>query len=62
MGTVHIHDLRNDLYPWDELFPLLKQTDVECFTGWTLLEDGKVPADIVAAMKENTVRWNELVS
>ncbi len=60
MGTVHIHDLRGEQYPWEELFALLKQTEADSFTGWTLLEDGKVPADIVAAMKENTVRWNEL--
>ncbi|QEG43467.1 sugar phosphate isomerase/epimerase family protein [Roseimaritima ulvae] len=62
MGTVHIHDLRNNQYPWDELFPLLKQTDAEGFTGWTLLEDGRVPEDIVAAMKENTELWKKLAS
>lgn len=60
MGTVHIHDLRNDAYPWQDLFPLLKQTTVESFTGWTLLEDGKVPADIVQAMHENRKRWEQL--
>jgi sugar phosphate isomerase/epimerase len=60
MGTVHIHDLRSEEYPWSALFPLLKQTDAKSFTGWTLLEDGKVPEDIVAAMKENHVRWQEL--
>ncbi len=60
MGTVHIHDLRNDQYPWQQLFPLLKQTNVDSFTGWTLLEDGKVPNDIVAAMHENTKVWKSL--
>ena len=58
MGTVHIHDLRTKTYPWEELFGLLKQTE---FTGWTLLEDGKVPADIIAAMKENRAVWQNLV-
>jgi sugar phosphate isomerase/epimerase len=59
MGTIHIHDLRNDAYPWKELFGLLKQTK---FTGWTLLEDGKVPDDIVTAMRENRAVWDQLVS
>ncbi|MEZ6128653.1 MAG: sugar phosphate isomerase/epimerase family protein [Planctomycetaceae bacterium] len=60
MGTVHIHDLRNDNYPWKELFPMLKATDAESFTGWALLEDGKVPDDIVAAMHENQKPWRRL--
>ncbi|MEQ9407151.1 MAG: TIM barrel protein [Fuerstiella sp.] len=62
MGTIHIHDLTNDAYPWQELFPLLKKTDATSFTGWTLLEDGKVPQDIVAAMRANRKRWDELVA
>ncbi len=62
MGTVHIHDLRNDNYPWKELFPMLKATDAESFTGWALLEDGKVPDDIVAAMHGNLPRWKELTA
>ncbi len=61
MGTIHIHDLINDPYPWSELFPLLKETNSPGFTGWTLLEDGKVPNDIVDAMHKNHQRWNELV-
>ena len=57
IGTIHIHDLRNDNYPWSELFKLLRQAK---FTGWTLLEDGRVPADIVGAMKENRKVWDKL--
>ena len=57
IGIIHIHDLRNDAYPWGELFPLLKNIN---FTGWTLLEDGKVPTDIVAAMHENRAAWDKL--
>ena len=60
MGTVHIHDLINDPYPWTELFPMLKQTDAAGFTGWTLLEDGNVPKDIVDAMHKNHQRWKQL--
>jgi len=60
IGTIHIHDLRNDKYPWKELFPLLKKTNSKSFTGWTLLEDGKVPQDIVGAMHENKRAWDRL--
>ena len=58
INIIHIHDLRNDAYPWPALFTLLKGID---FSGWTLLEDGRVPKDIVAAMKENTEVWKKLV-
>lgn len=57
MGTVHIHDLTNDNYPWQQLFPLLKETP---FTGWTLLEEGGVPEDVVAAMHANRKAWEQL--
>ena len=59
IGTIHIHDLRNANYPWPELFGLLKQAD---FASWTLLEEGKEPADIVTAMRENRRIWEELVA
>ena len=61
MATVHIHDLRSDQYPWGDLFALLSKVDAKSFTGWTLLEDGKVPDDIVKAMYENTKLWKQLV-
>lgn len=56
---IHIHDLRSDAYPWKKLFALLRDAR---FSGWTLLEDGKVPTDIVAAMKENTAIWKKLAN
>ncbi|HIE97291.1 MAG TPA: sugar phosphate isomerase/epimerase [Planctomycetes bacterium] len=62
MGTVHIHDLRNNKYPWAELFPLLQETTAESFTGWALLEEGAVPQDIVPAMKENHDQWKVLTA
>ncbi|MCA8997565.1 MAG: sugar phosphate isomerase/epimerase [Planctomycetaceae bacterium] len=55
IGTVHIHDLRTDAYPWQQLFGLLKQAR---FSGWTLLEEGKVPDDIVGTMAENRKVWD----
>ncbi len=60
IGTIHIHDLRNENYPWKELFPLLKETETPNFTGWCLLEEGKVPEDIVQAMHENKNVWDTL--
>ncbi|MGZ0171481.1 MAG: sugar phosphate isomerase/epimerase family protein [Planctomycetales bacterium] len=59
IGIIHIHDLRSTNYPWKEIFSLLKGAD---FPGWTLLEEGKVPTDIVVAMHENRAAWNRLVS
>jgi sugar phosphate isomerase/epimerase len=58
IDIIHIHDLRNDNYPWQKLFTLLKSAE---FHGWTLLEEGKVPKDIVGAMRENRTVWEKLV-
>ena len=62
MGTVHIHDLRPGKvdYPWERLFPRLKACRNPGFTGWCLLEDGAVPADIPAAMEENRLIFGRL--
>jgi len=60
MGTVHIHDLRSDSYPWQDLFDRLRVCDAPGFTGWTLLEDNVIPRDIVAAMRENRAIWERL--
>lgn len=57
LGTVHIHDLRKENYPWPELFALLRGAG---FTGWTLLEEGSVPSDILGAMHEVRRRWEQL--
>ncbi|MBW3543729.1 MAG: sugar phosphate isomerase/epimerase, partial [Planctomycetes bacterium] len=57
LGTIHIHDLRSDAYPWEKLYGLLKGAG---FQGWTLLEEGKVPEDIVAAMRQNRELWEKL--
>ena len=58
IGIVHIHDLRNDAYPWKEFFELLKGAK---FNGWTLLEEGRIPDDIVKAMQVNRRVWEEFV-
>ncbi|MCH2202456.1 MAG: sugar phosphate isomerase/epimerase [Fuerstiella sp.] len=61
LATIHIHDLRSDQYPWKDLFALLTQVDAPSFTGWTLLEDGKVPDNIVRSMHENSKLWKQLI-
>jgi sugar phosphate isomerase/epimerase len=59
LGTIHIHDLRRDNYPWPELFTLLKGCG---FAGWTLLEEGAIPSDTVGAMHEVRRRWEQLTA
>ena len=59
INIFHIHDLRNDNYPWKRIFQLMRAAK---FSGWTLIEDGKPPKDILAAMKENRVLWQKLVA
>jgi len=62
MGTVHIHDLRKNNYPWQELFERLQVCDAAGFTGWTLIEEGSIPDDVVAAMNENQVIFRQLIN
>ena len=64
MGTVHIHDLRPGKidYPWEQLFAKLKNCTAAGFTGWCLIEDGAIPADIPAAMEENRREFARLAS
>ena len=59
INIVHIHDLRNDRYPWKPLFRLLWNAE---FRGWTLLEEGRVPDEIAPAMHENRELFNALVA
>jgi sugar phosphate isomerase/epimerase len=57
-ATVHIHDLTNDMYPWKPFFGLLRSIE---YDDWTLIEEGKVPGNIVAAMHENRKAFDKLV-
>jgi sugar phosphate isomerase/epimerase len=59
LGTIHIHDLRKDNYPWPEMFGMLKGCG---FAGWTLLEEGSIPSDAVGAMHEVRRRWEQLTA
>jgi len=53
--TIHVHDFSTE-YPWDEFYKLLKKTD---YQGWTLVEESKVPKDIVGAMKTFREKWQQ---
>jgi len=55
--TVHFHDLTRPDYPWPELFELLVEAE---FNGWMLLEEGRVPEDIPAALTANQKAFHEL--
>ena len=57
--TVHVHPLNKGDYPYNEFLILLKGIN---FNGWLLLEDGSVPTDIVASMKEQLVLYKELIA
>lgn len=57
---VHIHTLTNpDVYPWPELFGMLKEMN---FRGWTMIEtkpEGNDPVTFLTAQREE---WDRLVS
>ena len=57
--TVHVHGLDKGDYPFQVLFNLLNGIN---YNGWILLEEGIMPNDIITAMKEQIVVYNELVS
>lgn len=57
--TVHVHNLTKDDYPYKPFFNLLNDAN---YKGWILLEDGEVPNNIVGAMKEQLVLFNNLVA
>ena len=58
-ALMHTHDLRNDRYPWKQFFGLL---DSIGFSEWALIEEVRVPDDVVAAMHENRKVFDSLVA
>ncbi len=57
--TVHIRELNDGNYPYQQLFDLFKAID---YKGWILLEARTEPADTVAAMKEQLRIFNEMIN
>jgi len=57
--TCHIHDLSDAQYPYAQLFKLLVQTG---YSGWLLMEEGRKPADPVAALSQQAKLFADLVA
>ena len=57
--VVHIHRLDDKSYPYAELFRLLAAAD---YSGWLMLEDGKVPADAVKELGRQRELFVKLLS
>ncbi|MCX6302440.1 MAG: sugar phosphate isomerase/epimerase [Bacteroidia bacterium] len=57
--TVHIRELNEGTYPYQQLFDLLVGIG---YSGWILLEGRTEPADRVAAMKEQLELFNTMVA
>lgn len=56
--TVHIRELNDGPYPYQQLFNLFKAID---YKGWILLEGRTEPSDAVAAMKEQLALFNRML-
>ncbi len=56
--TVHVHELTIGQYPWEVLFRLLHSMQ---YDGWILLEASSNPADKVAAMIEQRLKFDKLI-
>jgi sugar phosphate isomerase/epimerase len=57
--TCHVHEFNDDKYPYPQLFKLLVKSG---YTGWVLLEAGSKPEDRVAALKEQSKLFTELLA
>jgi sugar phosphate isomerase/epimerase len=57
--TVHIRELNDGNYPYQQLFNLFKGIK---YDGWILLEARTEPADKIAAMKEQLSLFNKMIS
>jgi len=57
--TVHIRELNEGNYPYQQLFNLFAGINYE---GWVLLEARTEPGDIIAAMKEQLAIFNKMIA
>ncbi|MBL8817600.1 MAG: TIM barrel protein [Planctomyces sp.] len=57
-ATVHVRELTEKDYPYEELFKLLTGIN---YAGWILLEARTDPADKIAAMKEQKAAFDSLL-
>jgi len=56
--TLHIRELNEGNYPYQQLFDLLTMTG---YNGWILLEARTEPADRIEAMKEQLALFNTMI-
>jgi hypothetical protein len=57
--TVHIHELNDSNYPYQQLFKLLAGCNYE---RWILLEASSEPVDKISAMKEQLSLFNQIIA
>lgn len=57
--TVHIHTLDAGDYPYETLFQMLSDMN---YNGWMLLEEGRVPENILESMKEQKVLFDDMIA
>ena len=57
--TIHVHEMDNDEYPWQQLMDLLVANN---YSGWILWECSSDPEDKVEAMIKNRKIWEKLVA
>jgi len=57
--TMHIHELNNPSYPYNDLARLLEKAN---YSGWLLLECVSTPTNIVDAMTEQRIKWEALIA
>jgi len=57
--TCHIHDLTGEAYPHAEFLRLLVDS---AYSGWALLEEGKVPEDPAGALFEQRTIFDQLIA
>jgi sugar phosphate isomerase/epimerase len=57
--TVHVRVFNMPDYPSQQLFNLLAGMN---FKGWALIEESTMPADTIAAMKEQVALFNQLIA
>lgn len=57
--TIHVHEMDNNEYPWQQLMDLLVADN---YSGWILWECSSDPEDKVEAMIRNRKIWEKLVA
>ena len=57
--TLHARPLDDPSYPYEKLLKLLIESD---YAGWVMLEDGKVPQDIVGELARQRKLFDAMVA